>query len=216
MHLAASQQTLLEQLKIHGPRTVKVLARQLNITPMGVRQHLQDLQERGMVDCEVEPPRGRGRPKHRWQLTDQGHAHFPTRGATLALQLLDALRQAAPNPLFEEVVSTSALADLPRYQAALADAGDDLAARLRRLVELRSEDGYMAELRLLPDGNALLIQNHCPILTAAQSCRSLCTGELSLLRQALGAGVSVERVELQLDGGRRCAYRVTRQTTGAR
>lgn len=55
----------------------------------------------------------------------------------------------------------------------------------------------------------LLIENHCPICAAARACQGFCRSELELFKEVLGRDVEVERVEHQLSGALRCAYRVT-------
>jgi predicted ArsR family transcriptional regulator len=60
----------------------------------------------------------------------------------------------------------------------------------------------------LPEGSMLLIENHCPITSAAKSCNLLCRSELEVFKTLLGPAVSVERVEHLMQGDRRCAYRV--------
>ncbi len=58
------------------------------------------------------------------------------------------------------------------------------------------------------DSGALtLVENHCPICAAAQTCQGLCRDELALF-QALLPDAEVERSEHLLSGARRCAYRV--------
>jgi predicted ArsR family transcriptional regulator len=57
------------------------------------------------------------------------------------------------------------------------------------------------------NGALTLVENHCPICAAAQTCQGLCRDELALF-QALLPDAEVERVEHLLEGARRCAYRV--------
>ena len=45
-------------------------------------------------------------------------------------------------------------------------------ARLERLAEIRNEEGYMAEVLEADDGTPLLVENHCPICSAASACWS--------------------------------------------
>ena len=66
----------------------------------------------------------------------------------------------------------------------------------------------MAEVRDADDGSFLLIEHHCPICDAAQSCQAFCSTELELFEDALGPGATVEREEHLLSGGARCVYRV--------
>lgn len=68
----------------------------------------------------------------------------------------------------------------------------------------------MAAVSEEPAGRGLLlVENHCPICTAARVCQGFCRSELEVFRDVLGPEVEVERVEHVLAGGRRCAYRIT-------
>ena len=71
----------------------------------------------------------------------------------------------------------------------------------------------MAEVEAQEDGTFLLIENHCPICTAAEAYQEFCRSELEMFEAALGAGVSVSRQEHLLAGARRCVYRVARLET---
>ena len=83
-----------------------------------------------------------------------------------------------------------------------------LAAKLRELARVRTEEGYMAEVRR--DGAGFLfIENHCPICAAASACQGFCSSELELFRDVLGGDAAIERVEHIIAGDRRCVYRVT-------
>ncbi len=98
---------------------------------------------------------------------------------------------------------------LVSYRAALPDPGvSSVKVRVRRLAEIRSAEGYLAEARVDEDG-VLLIEHHCPVCEAASACQGLCRSELELFRAALGDDVRIERVQHLLSGDMRCAYRVT-------
>ena len=52
------------------------------------------------------------------------------------------------------------------------------------LAQLRSAEGYIAEVSRAADGSLHLIEHHCPIRSAADSCADLCAAELDLFREA--------------------------------
>ena len=197
---------LLYQLKSRGPQPAAALAGAIAITPMGAHKQLQALLAQGLVSSHDEAA-GPGRPKRVWTLTAAGHARFPDRHADLAVQLI---RQAAavlgPDAL-DRLVAAREQEQQAAYAAALAGLAS-LGARVRRLAELRSHEGYMA--RAEKHGKAwLLVEDHCPICAAAATCQGLCRSELQVFAHCLGEGVQVERVEHVLAGGRRCAYRIS-------
>jgi len=66
----------------------------------------------------------------------------------------------------------------------------------------------MAEVQADGDDICYLIENHCPICAAAESCAGLCATELEVFRKMLGDEVKVERTEHLLNDSRRCVYRI--------
>ena len=86
---------------------------------------------------------------------------------------------------------------------------DPLKRKLEELARVRTEEGYMAEVREEEGGGFLLVESHCPVCAAATACQGFCSTELDLFRAVLGPRVKVERVEHIVSGDRRCAYRVT-------
>jgi predicted ArsR family transcriptional regulator len=201
----ASPERILFELKTRGPQTAVALARALGITAMGVRQHLARLAEEELVSF-ADRRETVGRPKRHWRLTAAGHGRFPDRHAQLTVELIGSVRALFGEAGLERLVAAREAETLTRYEAALATARTP-AARLRRLARLRSEEGYMAECRAEGDGRYLLVENHCPICAAAESCQGFCRAELEIFR-ALLPGLAVERVDHMLAGARRCAYRI--------
>lgn len=209
MDLSASQQRILQQLKTRGPQTVKILAKQIDMTSMGVRQHLADLLTKDLITQDREDKQIRGRPVHLWKLTAAGHQQFPSKHETVALGLIKVIQESQGESALAELINACAHNVKTRYQQSMLQSPLDLKAQLKCLAELRSAEGYMAELRLLPDGNWLLIENHCPIYTAAKQCQTFCSSELVMFSELLEQFAAVERVDHLLTGARRCAYRVT-------
>ncbi len=207
------QDRLLYALKSGGPQTATVLARKLAVTAVAVRQQLERLQDQDLVTFE-DLRAGVGRPKRVWSLTRAGHDRFPDNHSGLMLQMLESMQTVFGAEGVDRLIDHRERQSLADYQARLADAGDTR-EKLRRLAQARSEEGYMAEVEDESATSALLVENHCPICVAARACQGLCRSELAVFRAALGADVSVERVEHLLAGARRCAYRVSWEPHGA-
>jgi predicted ArsR family transcriptional regulator len=196
---------ILFLLKTRGPATAATLAKALRITPMGVRQHLTRLAADGLVD-HADERRGVGRPRRHWRLTDQATRRFPDTHAQMTVEILGAAKAVFGARGLDKLIRQRERETLARYQTAMRGARST-AERVRRLAALRSEEGYRAECVAKPDGELLLVENHCPICAAAQTCQNLCRSELEIFRSVLG-GASVERTDHILAGARRCAYRI--------
>lgn len=211
MELSKSQLNLLDRLKTRGPQSVKILSNQLDMTTMGIRQHLLDLQLKGLVVQSDAEKQTRGRPIHLWTLTKAGHERYPDSHAQVTVELISVIRESFGDEGLNRVIAQRGEQVTRNYLNALAELPTDLASRIAGLAKLRSSEGYMAEVRLLPDG-WLLIENHCPICSAAQECQQFCKTELDTFKVVLGSKANIERVDHLIAGARRCAYKVTLNT----
>jgi len=197
--MKTTEDRLLQALKSAGPQAAATLAAACAITPMGAHKSLQGLQEQGLVES-VDEAGAVGRPKRIWRLTPAGHGRFPDRHAELFAQMIGFMEPAA----LDRLIGQREAQMVEQYGAALASA-KTVGERVRRLAELRAAEGYMA--RAEKSGRDwLLIEDHCPICTAAAACQGFCRSELALFEQVLGTPVT--REEHLPAGGRRCVYRI--------
>lgn len=207
-----TRREILERLKADGAQTAATLAHGLGVTAMAVRQHLYELRDEGLVEESTEA-RPVGRPAKRWHLTEAANRYFPDAHAELAVGLIDAVRAALGTEAMERLIAERGRQQLASYRTALAGART-LRGRLAALARQRTAEGYMAHVESQADGY-LLVENHCPICSAAKACTGLCTVELEVFAAALGPDVEIERTDHILAGARRCAYRVTPRTAAA-
>lgn len=205
----ASEDRILQALKSRGAQSTHTIARQLAVTLPGARKRLTELQLAGLVASKMVAA-GVGRPKRIWRLTEKAQSRFPDTHAFLTVELISAARNLFGEDGIDRLINQREKDMQKRYQAALQKARG-LRAKVARLCELRSEEGYMAEWSALEDGAFLLAENHCPICAAARLCQGFCRSELRLFETVLGAGATVERIEHIIAGARRCAYRIAGQ-----
>jgi predicted ArsR family transcriptional regulator len=181
--------------------TVADLARDMEISGMGVRRHLAALAADGLVEQSSCAPSGSGRPPAGWRLTATGMELFPRRYDSLALDLLDALTP-------EEAAGALARRNdtqVAQYLAAVVGCAD-VAEQVAEVTRLRDLAGYQAEWRAGDDGTLVLTENNCAIHRVAERHPSVCALELSLLRQVMGPDVEVTRLAHAMTGDAVCAY----------
>jgi predicted ArsR family transcriptional regulator len=209
-NLGASKRRIVERLK-RADATVAELARALSMTEAGVRQHLDALADNGLVVSRTRASEGRGRPPTVWALTDLAQDLFPDRHDDLTVDLITAVRTALGDDGLQRVIDARAEQQRAAYERAMPKRGA-LRAKAEALARVRTDEGYLAEVIEDPNGpGVLLVEHHCPICTAAAACAGLCSSELDLFREVMGANVRVERTQHILAGDRRCAYRMTKQ-----
>lgn len=204
-----AKRRVLDRLKRVDGATAAELATELGLTEAAVRQHLDALEDNGLVTGHERPASGRGRPPVEWSLTGVASELFPDRHGDLTVELIEAVRTSLGEEGLGRVVDARAESQLASYRAELpAPEQAPLGRRVGALARRRSAEGYMAEARR--DGDAwMLVEHHCPVCEAAQACTGLCRTELDLFRATLGPDVEVERTQHLLSGDARCAYRVT-------
>jgi predicted ArsR family transcriptional regulator len=204
---ASTQDRILFLLKTKGPLTAQALSEKLDITAMGVRQHLYKLQEDDLVDFRDERA-GVGRPSRHWSLTEKGDTRFPDAHSELTVALLGSVERVFGEDGLDRLIEARTAETLGAYQRHL-NGCRSIEQRVARLAEIRSAEGYMAEWQREKDGSFTFVENHCPICAAAKACQGLCRSELEVFQRALGEGAHVERTSHILTGARRCAYRIT-------
>ena len=201
----ATRRGIVKLLKTEGAMDSASLAARLGVTAMAVRQHLYALQQEKLVTAE-ERPVPLGRPAKFWTLTKEAERLFPDAYAELNAALITSVQDAFGPEGMARLLDARAVRQRADYASRIT-ASAPLAKKVRQLAKIRTDEGYMAEVKRNGTG-FLFIENHCPICAAATACQGFCTSELELFRSALGPGVNVERAEHILSGDRRCVYRI--------
>ena len=201
----ATRAALLDLLKRNGEMCASTLGPMLGIPPMAARLQLYALEEEGLVAARSEAA-GRGRPLKYWSLTEASSRVFPDAHQALAVEMIKSVEDLFGAEGLAKFVKKHGDMQRAAYGEKLSGA-KSLAERVKRLADARSAEGYMAEAQR-QGRDWLLIENHCPICSAARACTGLCAGELKVFSDVLGEDVTVRREEHILAGARRCAYRV--------
>ncbi|MGK6341430.1 helix-turn-helix transcriptional regulator [Chryseobacterium sp. DT-3] len=197
---------ILMFLKMRGEATSFLISKELSITKEGARKHLLNLAEEGLIRS-VSKSEGVGRPTTYYTLTEKGLSQFPDSHADVTVQILRSVKNLLGENAMDLLINDREKNMYERYEKALVKA-ESLEHRLEILVQVRSEEGYMAEWT--KEGNEyFLIENHCPICAAATECQGFCRAELSNFRSLIGKEYQVERVNHILSGGQRCVYKIT-------
>ncbi|MEH6547398.1 MAG: metalloregulator ArsR/SmtB family transcription factor [Sneathiella sp.] len=197
---------ILDSLKRIGPQSAHKLAEQFTVTPMAVRLHLYAMENEELVSSENQSV-GRGRPLKIWKLTEKANRIFPDAHQTLAVDLINTMGELFGNQGLDKIVEAHGARQKSDYLLRLKHT-TTLEGRIKALAKIRTDEGYMAEA--LQEGSSwLLIENHCPICSAANACAGLCKNELEIFQEIIGHDALVTREDHILAGARRCTYRIT-------
>lgn len=206
MSIHSTEEKFLLYLKTNGAQSTRTIGRALDMTSEAARQQLTKLEMEGKVKSSTDV-KGVGRPTKVWKLTQFGHAQFPDAHSKLTVQIITQIRGELGERALQKIISAYQKEQLAKYHA-IVNRDASLEERVKRLADIRCEEGYMAEWKR-DKGDFLLFENHCPICAAAEICQGFCQAELQTFQEVLGEDIRIEREEHIQAGARRCAYRIS-------
>ena len=205
--LSATRDAVLALLVRHADCTAAQLASQLSVSVQVMRRHLRSLEDDGLVEASPAAE-GPGRPSNHWHLTAKGQSRFPDGSEHFALGLMESLAGSLPAGTVQGLLEQQAVQKAGNYRQHIGSG--PLEERVRRLVELRRSEGYVAECE--PDasqvpGAWVLSEYHCSVMRIAEQFPCVCDQELQLIRHTF-PDCSVERVHWRLEKGHSCGFRL--------
>jgi len=199
--IPVARREILKLLKRRGPLPVEDLADALEITVSGARQHLAGLEKDGVVTYQ-RVRQGPGRPRHLYELTEEGDSLFPRRYAELTNELLGYVQDHDPT-LLDQLFVRRAQRRVRNAQRHLE--GLSLPEKVRELTRILDEEGYYAQLEDLGDGSYRIIERNCLMKDVAVRYAQACASELSFMRKVLPEA-EVTRSSHVLNNQPCCAY----------
>ncbi len=197
-----TRQRILEIVKRRGQATVDDLSRELGLTAVTIRHHLEVLRRGGVI----APPKavrkgGPGRPQHIYRLAEEADDLFPKSYDRLAEAILAELEERLPEEEMESLIASVAR----RLAAGVKlPASEGFEARLTKALELMNDMGYLASLEKSNDGRLVIRIANCPYGRVAHQHPLTC--EIGARMVAELAGVDSRLVERQVEKPGPCLY----------
>ncbi|HEY0827998.1 MAG TPA: metalloregulator ArsR/SmtB family transcription factor [Bacilli bacterium] len=198
---SSTRKVILTMLKTKGPLSVNEMAKQLGITEMAVRRHLNTL-ERDTLISSILVRQAMGRPSHNYSLTPLAQDMFPKNYHTLTLDLLEELDEQDGTDLVGKLFDSRKKKLIHKYKDRMDS--DDLTKRVSALADIQNAGGYMVEWEEDASGNYVFQEYNCPISQVANKYNHACQCELSLFQTLLDT--DVVRTECLANGGKKCVY----------
>ncbi len=195
-----SDTMLLDLIRQGGPMSVSQLATAMQVTATAVRQRLTRLTSQGLIQRSVNKY-GRGRPSHKYDLTEQGRRKTGSNFADLALALWDEIRS-----IDDPAIRRGLMQRLSHRLAGMVSAqvnDEALAGRMEQVAEVfaqRQIPFHVDRSRELP----VLQVSACPYPDLAEKDRSICSVEKMMFSELLGEPMRLS--ECRLDGGNCCRF----------
>lgn len=200
MQTESSDKTVLDFLRREGAVTIGALVAEMGVTATAVRQRLQRLMADGLIDRQTER-KGRGRPNHRYSLTEKGERAAGTNFADMASVLWDEIKSVEDPAIRRGLLKRIAGRLAERYRKEVG--GETLGDRMTALAGVMGERDIPFQVEHageLPVLSALA----CPYPELARRDRGVCTMEKMMLSEILGENVRLS--ECRLDGAACCTF----------
>ena len=203
----STKQDILEYLLKQDRAIAQDLATVMDISPQAVRRHLKDLQTEGLIAYQSVSS-GTGRPQHIYQLSQKGRDRFPNQYDRFAISFLDTLVENLGYEQAAKMLHHHWQKKSIDYREKLGNGV--LRDRVARLVELRRQEGYMADYHAVDGQNDrfILTEHNCAISQVAASFPAVCGHELEMFAAAL-ADCQVERTHWIVGGEHQCGYLIS-------
>lgn len=191
---------ILDLLRKVGPLGVSELSRATQVTSTAVRQRLVRLMAQGLIDRQLSRAR-RGRPSHRYELTEKGRRQTGANFVDLAMALWKEIR-AIEDP----EVRRGLLQRIAKTMAAMYGdqvTGSTTVERMRSVSRLFAERDVPFDVE---DSGALpvLTALACPYPQLAEQDRGICALERMMFAEMVGSGLKL--TNCRLDGDACCRF----------
>lgn len=185
MHVGenSTKEEILRLIKTAGKLSILEMARELGITEMAVRKHIQALEKDGFIRSAIQR-QTKGRPSKLYQLTAKGEDLFPKKYKQLSVELLTELKSMGQGHLITELFSRRKNRLVQKYE--IQTAGKSFSEKLQVLEDLLLLEGFMPEVRI-EEGQVHLKEFNCPYIETAEEFKQICRSEKEFIKDFLSA-----------------------------
>lgn len=189
--------SIVEELKIHGGMPIPELARTMEMSYMGVKQHCEALLALGYLERSRLPRKEVGRPEIMYRLAPKADALFPQAGVAMTLSLLHNMKQlfgaTAPEKLLHQYFAELQERWMSRMQRAKS-----LVEKATVLAGLREKEGCFARCSYDVKQGFRIEEFHHPLWALFEEYPAAIAMEVRMMELLMGS--KIERREVP--GGR--------------
>jgi predicted ArsR family transcriptional regulator len=196
-----SREKMLLLLKRKGVLSIDQLSREMNITSMGIRQHLLSLERKGLIEYIIKR-QGIGRPAFLYRLTQKADDLFPKSYDKFIVDLLTDVEKHDGRGKIEEIFKWRKAKFLKEAKE-LLESKKTIRDKVYGLRDFLESEGYFAELSD-SDGHYNLSLFNCPIPKVAAVFEEACRYDLQAFRDLLGK--EVRQPECMANGNPSCIF----------
>jgi predicted ArsR family transcriptional regulator len=200
-----SDGAILELLGQAGSMRISDLARATQVTATAVRQRLSRMMGQGLIEREATRA-GRGRPSHRYSLTEKGRRQSGNNFADLAMALWGEVRAIADTEIRRGLLQRLAKRMAGMYAGRIT--GNSPTERMHSVAEMFAERHVPFVVEETPAGAPeqlpVLTALACPYPDLAEQDRGICALERMMISELVEQNVKLSAC--RLDGDSCCRF----------
>jgi len=166
---------------------VAELAREMEMSYMGVKQHCVEMERLGYLDTWRHPSK-MGRPQKFYRLTDKAQGLFPDVGKELSLDLLELVGTTYGSTAPEKLLLGYFAKKKEGYAKRVR--GETAAEKAASLAKLRSEEGYLSQCLYDSKGGLRIVEYHSPLRHLAEAYPGVYVMEVQMFGELIGDRVT--------------------------
>lgn len=201
----STRKNIILLLKKNGGMAIEDLSKIIDITPMGIRQHLLALEKKGIVNY-ITRRRGIGRPGFVYTLTDSANNLFPDSYDSFAVGLLKDIKKHEGPEKVDKIFSWRRERLFKMNKEALTGK-ENLEETLHTFKNILESNGHLVDISR-NNGHYHLRQYHCPIHKISAEFKEACKYELILYRDLISKNIT--REQALSEGAPSCLYVIPR------
>lgn len=203
--ISSAGRRIIKLLVGKPPQTVAQLAKAGGVTRTAVIEQLEELMSAGFVSRQLQPPTGRGRPRHLYRATNTALKILSTGNQQLVVPVIwRAVLEVGGEELLKKVLKQVSQALAEYYAAKITAKRPE--ERLRQFIALTAAEGGLTDVEENSRGQLVVHRRSCPFITMVDSRRSVCQVDQDLLGTVVGR--PVRRVSCRYKGDPCCSFEV--------
>lgn len=180
--------SIVEELKIRGSMPIPELAKLMEMSYMGVKQHCEALHKLGYLERIRVPRTEVGRPEVSYRLAPKADALFPQAGVALSLVLLQQMKQLYGNNAPEKLLFQY-FHDLQGQWQNRIQRAKSLVEKATVLAGLREKEGCFSRCSYDVKSGFRMEEFHHPLWAIFEEFPAAILMELRILEQLLGTKI---------------------------
>lgn len=198
---------IIAEFKRSGGLAIPELAKILDMSYMGVKQHCIRLEKQGYLKAWRVPRVEVGRPQKLYKLTKKCDELFPDGGVKLVTDLLDGVKSTFGETAPEKLLYHYFEKERDQWMKAVRPA-KSLVEKATRFADARMQSGHFCHCHYSAETGFIIEEYHHPLQQVLKLYPGLKVMEIRMIEQALGT--KVERKEEKGSQGVKCTiYKIS-------